>query len=86
MKVFQGTFIVCRYTSEKKKYQKAALGLQDSDEDDHEQVAETDGHNNDDVDDRDDIDIDIVLQEIDAQIENLLSAKRTVKAMDGTST
>ena len=25
-------------------------------------------------------------QEIDAQIENLLSAKRTVKAMDGTST
>ena len=27
-----------RYTSEKKKYQKAALGLQDSDEDDHEQV------------------------------------------------
>ena len=31
--------ILCRYTSEKKKYQKAALGLQDSDEDDHEQVA-----------------------------------------------
>ena len=30
----------CRYTSEKKKYQKAALGLQDSDEDDHEQVAQ----------------------------------------------
>ena len=26
------------------------------------------------------------VQEIDAQIENLLSAKRTVKAMDGTST
>ena len=25
------------------------------------------------------------LQEIDAQIENLLSAKRTVKAMDGTN-
>merc|ERR1719356_1859395 len=47
------------YTTEKKKYQKAALGLQDSDEDDNE-------------------------QEIDAQIENLLSAKRTVKAMDGT--
>jgi len=48
------------YTTEKKKYQKAALGLQDSDEDDNE-------------------------QEIDAQIENLLSAKRTVKAMDGTN-
>ena len=27
-----------RYTTEKKKYQKAALGLQDSDEDDNEQV------------------------------------------------
>ena len=80
MMVFQGTFILCRYTSEKKKYQKAALGLQDSDEDDHEQVVETDGHNYDDVDN------DNVLQEIDAQIENLLSAKRTVKAMDGTST
>ena len=26
-----------------------------------------------------------LLQEIDAQIENLLSAKRTVKAMDGTN-
>ena len=28
-----------RYTTEKKKYQKAALGLQDSDEDDNEQVC-----------------------------------------------
>ena len=56
MMVFQGTFILCRYTSEKKKYQKAALGLQDSDEDDHEQVPETD---DDDVDDRDENDIDI---------------------------
>ena len=43
MKILQNTpvkKILCRYTSEKKKYQKAALGLQDSDEDDHEQVAE----------------------------------------------
>ena len=30
--------IYLRYTTEKKKYQKAALGLQDSDEDDNEQV------------------------------------------------
>merc|ERR1719319_868083 len=45
------------YTSEKKKFQKAALGLQDSDDDDQE-------------------------QEIDMQIENLLSAKRTVKALE----
>ena len=36
-----------RYTTEKKKYQKAALGLQDSDEDDHEQVGLTDGHKDD---------------------------------------
>ena len=42
-----------RYTTEKKKYQKAALGLQDSDEDDHEQVGLTDGHK-DDVDDKND--------------------------------
>ena len=43
---FQSTTVkMCfyRYTSEKKKYQKAALGLQDSDEDDHEQVGQTDG-------------------------------------------
>jgi len=45
------------YTTEKKKFQKAALGLQDSDDDDQE-------------------------QEIDMQIENLLSAKRTVKALE----
>jgi len=48
------------YTSEKKKFQKAALGLQDSDDDDVE-------------------------QEIDAQIESLLSAKRTIKAIDASS-
>jgi len=43
-----------QYTTEKKKYQKAALGLQDSDDEDVE-------------------------EEIDAQIEQLLSAKRTVR-------
>ena len=48
------------YTSEKKKFQKAALGLQDSDDDDVE-------------------------QEIDAQIESLLSAKRTIRAIDSSS-
>jgi len=46
-----------QYTTEKKKYQKAALGLQDSDDEDVE-------------------------EEIDAQIEQLLSAKRTVKNID----
>ena len=46
-----------QYTTEKKKYQKAAFGLQDSDDEDIE-------------------------EEIDAQIEQLLSAKRTVKKID----
>jgi len=46
-----------QYTTEKKKFQKAALGLQDSDDEDVE-------------------------EEIDAQIEQLLSAKRTVKNID----
>merc|ERR1719383_304148 len=49
-----------QYTTEKKKYQKAALGLQDSDDEDVE-------------------------EEIDAQIEQLLSAKRTVKNIDAAS-
>jgi len=49
-----------QYTTEKKKYQKAALGLQDSDDEDVE-------------------------EEIDAQIEQLLSAKRTVKNIDSAS-
>jgi len=49
-----------QYTTEKKKYQKAALGLQDSDDEDVE-------------------------EEIDAQIEQLLSAKRTVKTIDSAS-
>ena len=49
-----------QYTTEKKKYQKAALGLQDSDDEDIE-------------------------EEIDAQIEQLLSAKRTVKKIDGAA-
>jgi len=48
------------YTSEKKKFQKAALGLQDSDDDDVE-------------------------EEIDAKIEQMLSAKRTVKNIDAAS-
>merc|ERR1719347_2092395 len=49
-----------QYTTEKKKYQKAALGLQDSDDEDVE-------------------------EEIDAQIEQLLSAKRTVKNIDSAA-
>merc|ERR1719154_163726 len=49
-----------QYTTEKKKYQKAALGLQDSDDEDVE-------------------------EEIEAQIEQLLSAKRTVKNIDSAS-
>lgn len=49
-----------QYTTEKKKYQKAALGLQDSDDEDVE-------------------------EEIDAQIEQLLSAKRTVKNIDASA-
>merc|ERR1712218_134445 len=52
--------IEAQYTSEKKKYQKAALGLQDSDDEDVE-------------------------EEIDAQIEQLLSAKRTVKKIDSAA-
>jgi len=49
-----------QYTTEKKKFQKAALGLQDSDDDDVE-------------------------EEIDAKIEQMLSAKRTVKNIDAAS-
>ena len=49
-----------QYTTEKKKYQKAAFGLQDSDDEDIE-------------------------EEIDAQIEQLLSAKRTVKKIDSAA-
>jgi len=49
-----------QYTTEKKKFQKHALGLQDSDDEDVE-------------------------EEIDAQIETLLSAKRTVKNLDPSS-
>ena len=49
-----------QYTTEKKKYQKAAFGLQDSDDEDIE-------------------------EEIDAQIEQLLSAKRTVRKIDSAA-
>jgi len=49
-----------QYTTEKKKFQKAALGLQDSDDEDVE-------------------------EEIDAQIETLLAAKRTVKNIDAAT-
>ena len=49
-----------QYTTEKKKYQKAALGLQDSDDEDVE-------------------------EEIDAQIEQLLNATRTVKNIEAGS-
>jgi len=52
--------VEAQYTTEKKKYQKAAFGLQDSDDEDIE-------------------------EEIDAQIEQLLSAKRTVKKIDASS-
>jgi len=49
-----------QYTAEKKKFQKAAFGLQDSDDEDIE-------------------------EEIDIEIERLLSAKRTVKKIDSAA-